>query len=91
VGTSVELAHPAKELGLESAEGRNVQWIGARPRGTIRVSELLRSRLRTSDGWRERIGLSPEAEPAGSETFIHWESLLEIAPGVVSVGDRAPR
>jgi sporulation protein YlmC with PRC-barrel domain len=50
VGTSVSLSRPAKELGLETADGRNVVWVGSPPRGTIRVSELLRSRLVTSSG-----------------------------------------
>jgi sporulation protein YlmC with PRC-barrel domain len=50
VGTSVALSQPAKELGLETRDGRNVQWVDAPPRGTIRVSELLRSRLVTSSG-----------------------------------------
>jgi hypothetical protein len=50
VGTSVGLARPAKELGLESAAGRDVLWVDAPPRGTIRVSELLGSRLESSSG-----------------------------------------
>jgi sporulation protein YlmC with PRC-barrel domain len=50
VGTSVGLAKTAKELGLETAAGRNVVWVGSPPRGTIRVSELLRSHLVTSSG-----------------------------------------
>jgi sporulation protein YlmC with PRC-barrel domain len=50
LGTAVQLAHSATELGLWSNDGRNVQWVGAPPRGTIRVSELLRSRLVTSSG-----------------------------------------
>jgi sporulation protein YlmC with PRC-barrel domain len=50
VGTAVHLSHTAEELGLESADGRNVEWVNAPPRGTIRVSELLRSRLVTSSG-----------------------------------------
>ena len=40
VGTSVELSRSAKELGVEAKDGRNVQWIGAPPRGTVRLSEL---------------------------------------------------
>jgi sporulation protein YlmC with PRC-barrel domain len=48
VGTSVRLSRPAKELGLESSDGRSVQWLGAPPRGTFRLSELLGSRLVTS-------------------------------------------
>jgi sporulation protein YlmC with PRC-barrel domain len=50
VGTSVGLSKPAKELGLETADGRNVQWVDVPPRGTLRVSGLLRSRLATSSG-----------------------------------------
>jgi sporulation protein YlmC with PRC-barrel domain len=50
VGTAVMLSKSAKELGLETSDGRNVQWVGSPPRGTIRVSELLRSRLMTSSG-----------------------------------------
>lgn len=50
VGTSVQLSRSAKELGLEAKDGRNVQWIGAPPRGTVRLSELLRSRLVNSSG-----------------------------------------
>jgi sporulation protein YlmC with PRC-barrel domain len=50
VGTAVRLARTAAELGLEASDGRNVQWVGAPPRGTIRVSELLRCRLATPSG-----------------------------------------
>jgi sporulation protein YlmC with PRC-barrel domain len=50
VGTAVELRHTAGELGLETNDGRNVQWVGAPPRGTIRLSELLRSSLVTASG-----------------------------------------
>jgi sporulation protein YlmC with PRC-barrel domain len=50
VGTSVALSRPAEELGLETADGRNVVWVGAPLRGTIRLSELLRSRLVTGSG-----------------------------------------
>jgi sporulation protein YlmC with PRC-barrel domain len=50
VGTSIGLSRSAKELGLETADGRNVVWVGSPPRGTIRMSELLRSRLVTSSG-----------------------------------------
>jgi sporulation protein YlmC with PRC-barrel domain len=61
VGTSVGLAHSAKELGLETNDGRNVQWLDSPPRGTLRVSELLRSRVVTSSGedlervWEVRV------------------------------------
>jgi len=48
VGTSVRLSRPAQELGLETSDGRSVQWVGDAPRGTIRLSELLRSRLVTT-------------------------------------------
>jgi sporulation protein YlmC with PRC-barrel domain len=128
VGTSVALSQPAKELGLETGDGHNVQWVGAPPRGTIRVSELLRSRLVTSSGvelgriwdvrverqtdlpdervneawrvvglitgragWQERIGLSPEGDPAEGETFTPWESVQDIGSGLVTVADSAPR
>jgi sporulation protein YlmC with PRC-barrel domain len=124
VGTSVRLSRTAKELGLERSDGRSVQWVGAQPRGTIRVSELLRSRLVTNAGedlgrvwdirierltevpdeqvnedwrvtglitgrmgWEERIGVSPEGDPAEGETFIGWESVQELAPGVVTVAE----
>jgi sporulation protein YlmC with PRC-barrel domain len=124
VGTSVELAHSAKDLGLETSEGRNVQWVDSRPPGTIRVAELLRSRLVTTSGtdlgriwdvrvergtelpdehvnepwrvtgliggtmgWKERIGLSPEADPAKGESFIPWESVRDLGTGVVTVFD----
>jgi hypothetical protein len=124
VGTSVELSRSAEELGLENGEGRNVQWVDAAPRGTIRVSELLRSRAISSSGadlgrvwdvraerqtkladervneawrvvgliagrsgWRERIGVSPEGDPAEGETFIRWDSALELGPGLVRVAD----
>ncbi|MFL5907502.1 MAG: hypothetical protein ACJ75Z_07905 [Solirubrobacterales bacterium] len=50
VSTAVWLSKPAKELGLETSDGRSVQWIDAPPRGTFRLSELLRSRLVTSSG-----------------------------------------
>jgi sporulation protein YlmC with PRC-barrel domain len=126
VGTSVVLARPAKDLGLESADGRNVQWVGAPPRGTIRASELLRSRLRTSSGvdlgriwdlraerqtdlpdervneswrisgviagragWRKRIGLSAEGDPVEGEIFTSWDSVQNIAAGLVTVADSA--
>jgi sporulation protein YlmC with PRC-barrel domain len=122
VGTSVQLAHTAEELGLETRDGRSVQWIGAPPRGTIRVSELLRSRLVADDGsdlgriwdvrverqtdlpdervneawrvvgliagrmgWQERIGVSPEGDPAEGETFTPWDSVQDIGDGVVTV------
>jgi sporulation protein YlmC with PRC-barrel domain len=54
VGTAVELSSTAAELGLETNDGRSVQWVGAPPRGTMRLSELLRSTLATSSG--ERLG-----------------------------------
>jgi len=50
VGTAVHLSSTAKELGLETNDGRNVLWAGAPPRGTMRVSELLRSSLITASG-----------------------------------------
>lgn len=50
VGTSVGLSRSAADLGLWTADGRNVQWVGTPPRGTIRVSALLRARLATSSG-----------------------------------------
>jgi sporulation protein YlmC with PRC-barrel domain len=50
VGTSVGLSRSARDLGLASSDGRNVQWVGAPPRGTIRVSGLLGSRLVTGAG-----------------------------------------
>jgi sporulation protein YlmC with PRC-barrel domain len=52
VGTAVHLSRTAKELGLETDDGRNVQWRGAPPRGTMRVSDLLRSNLVTRSGRR---------------------------------------
>jgi sporulation protein YlmC with PRC-barrel domain len=122
VGTSVALAHAARELGLETNGGRNVQWVDSPPRGTIRVSELLRSRLVSGSGedlgpiwdvrakrqtmvpdehvneewrivglisgragWKERIGLAPEGEPAESETFIPWDAVLAIGDRTVTV------
>jgi sporulation protein YlmC with PRC-barrel domain len=124
VGTSVGLARPAKELGLETADGRNVVWVGSPPRGTIRVSELLGSHLVTSsgtdlgriwdirverqtdlpdervneawrvtglitgrEGWKERIGVSPEGDPSPGEFFIPWQSVVEISSGTVAVAD----
>jgi hypothetical protein len=54
VGTAVRLAHAAHEVGLEADDGRNVQWLGAPPRGTLLLSELLGARLVSSDG--ERLG-----------------------------------
>jgi sporulation protein YlmC with PRC-barrel domain len=54
VGTAVRLAHTAKELGLETRDGRNIQWVEAPPRGTLRVSELLRSQL--YDGHANNLG-----------------------------------
>jgi sporulation protein YlmC with PRC-barrel domain len=128
VGTSVGLSRPARELGLETNDGHSVQWVGAPPRGTMRVSELLRSRLVTSSGlelgrvwdvraerqtqlpdehvneawqiaglitgrmgWKERIGLSSEGDPAEGETFTPWEAVQEIGSGAVTVADSARR
>jgi len=50
VGTAVRLSSTAKDLGLETDDGRSVQWTGAPPRGTMRVSELLRSTLVSGTG-----------------------------------------
>lgn len=50
VGTAVHLSKPAKELGLEMRDGRSVQWVDAPPRGTFRLSELLRASAVTSAG-----------------------------------------
>jgi sporulation protein YlmC with PRC-barrel domain len=122
VGTSVGLAHSARELGLETNDGRSVQWLDSPPRGTLRLSELLRSRVVTSsgedlkrvwdvrverqtkvpdervneswrvmgliagrDGWKERIGLSPESDAEEGETFIPWGSVQGIGSGTVTV------
>ena len=52
VGTAVHLSSTAKDLGLETNDGRSVQWVGDPPRGTFRVSELLRSSLVTRSGQR---------------------------------------
>jgi sporulation protein YlmC with PRC-barrel domain len=124
VGTSVGLSKPATELGLETTDGRNVVWVGSPPRGTIRVSELLRSHLATSsgtdlgriwdvrverqtdlpdehvnevwrvtgliagrEGWRERIGVSPEGDPSPGEFFTPWKSVVEIGAGTVTVAE----
>ena len=124
VGTSVGLSGSAADLGLWTADGRNVQWVGAPPRGTIRVSELLRSRLVTGSGrdlgriwdvrverqtqvpdeqvneawrvtgliagrggWRERVGVWPERDPAQAEGFTPWDSVLELGDGTVTVSD----
>src|SRR5215208_1058919 len=54
VGTAVHLSRTAEEIGLEAADGRNVQWLGSPPRGTVLVSELLRSSIVTEAG--EKIG-----------------------------------
>jgi sporulation protein YlmC with PRC-barrel domain len=128
VGTSVGLSRPARELGLETKDGRSVQWVGAPPQGTMRVSELLRSRLVTSSGlelgrvwdvraerqtqlpdehvneswrvtgliagrgaWKERIGLSPEGDPAEGEAFVPWESVQDVASGAVTVAGAGTR
>jgi sporulation protein YlmC with PRC-barrel domain len=128
VGTAVRVSRSAKELGLETKDGRSVQWVDAPPRGTIRVSDLLRSRLVTSSGaelgriwdvrverqtkvpdehvneawrvvgliagrrgWKERIGLSPERDPAEGETFTPWEAVQNIGSGLVTVADSARR
>jgi sporulation protein YlmC with PRC-barrel domain len=124
VGTSVGLSRPAHELGLETAEGRDVQWVDSPPRGTIRVYELLGSPLVTGSGavlgriwdvraerqtkvpdervneawrvtgliagrwgWKERIGLTAEADLSEGETFRPWSSVLEIRAGSVVVAD----
>jgi sporulation protein YlmC with PRC-barrel domain len=50
VGTAVQLRHTAADLGLETNDGRDIQWVGAPPRGTMRLSELLRSHLVTGSG-----------------------------------------
>ena len=52
VGTAVRLSSTAAELGLETNDGRSVQWVGAPPQGTIRVADLLRSDLVTRSGRR---------------------------------------
>jgi len=54
VGTAVQLSRTAAEIGLEANDGRNVRWLGSPPRGTILVSELLRSTIVTEAG--EKIG-----------------------------------
>ena len=54
IGTAVQLSSTAEELGLEANDGRSVQWVGAPPRGTMRLSQLLRSTLETPSG--ERLG-----------------------------------
>ena len=128
VGTAVRLSKPARELGLETRDGRSVQWVDAPPRGTFRLSELLRSQVRTTSGselgriwevraerqtkipdehvneeWRpvglligraglqERIGMSFEEDPVPSESFIPWDAVQDLAPGVVTVADSAGR
>jgi sporulation protein YlmC with PRC-barrel domain len=50
IGTAVSLAHTAGELGLEANDGRNVQWVGSPPRGTIRLSALLGATLVSGTG-----------------------------------------
>ncbi len=124
VGTSVGLSRSAADLGLWTADGRSVQWVDAPPRGTIRVSELLRSRLETGSGrdlgriwdvrverqtklpdervneawrvtgliagngaWRQRIGLASEDDPAGGKYLLPWDSVLDLADGVVTTTD----
>ncbi len=126
VGTSVGLSRPAKELGLEMADGHNVVWVGSPPRGTFRASELLGSRLLTAggvelgriwdiraerrtelpdervnepwrvvglisgrSGWKERIGLFPEGAPSSGETFVPWDSVVQIGSGTVTIADSA--
>jgi sporulation protein YlmC with PRC-barrel domain len=128
VGTAVRLSKPAKELGLETRDGRNVQWVDAPPRGTFRLSELLRAHLVTSSGsklgriwevraerqtkvpdeqvneaWRpvglligrvglqERIGMSFEEDPVPGQSFIPWDAIQDLAPGVVTVADPGAR
>jgi sporulation protein YlmC with PRC-barrel domain len=50
VGTAVHLAKSATELGLETRDGRSVQWLDDPPRGTFRLSQLLRAQAVTSSG-----------------------------------------
>src|SRR3954447_22314547 len=50
VSTAVHLSKTAKDLGLETRDGRNVQWLDAPPRGTFRLSQLLSAHLVTSGG-----------------------------------------
>jgi sporulation protein YlmC with PRC-barrel domain len=52
VGTAVQLSSTANELGLETNDGRNTQWVGAPPRGTFRASELLRATVINGSGTR---------------------------------------
>jgi sporulation protein YlmC with PRC-barrel domain len=124
VGTAVHLSHSARELGLETNDGRSVQWVGAPPRGTLRLSELLRSTLQTRSGeqlgriwdvrverqtklpdervnepwrvvglitgragWKERIGLSSEGDPADGEGFVPWQSVEDLSDGLVTVSN----
>lgn len=54
IGTAVSLAHTADELGLAGNDGRNVQWVGSQPRGTIRLSALLGAALLTASG--QKVG-----------------------------------
>jgi len=127
VGTAVRLAKSAKELGLETRDGRSVQWVDSPPRGTFRLSELLRSQLVTNSGselgriwevraerqtkipdehvkedWRpvglligrpglqERIGMSFEEDPVPSKSFIPWDAVQDLAPGLVTVAGPFP-
>jgi sporulation protein YlmC with PRC-barrel domain len=83
VGSAVQLSSPATELGLETNEGRSVQWVGAPPRGTIRVSELLRSTLQTRSGqklgrvWDVRV--ERRTKRAGERVNEPWQVIGLIA------------
>jgi hypothetical protein len=42
-------------------------------------------------GLQERIGMSFEEDPVPSEDFIPWDTVQDIAPGLVTVADAGRR
>lgn len=103
IGTAVQLSKTAKELGLETRDGRNVQWIDDPPRGTFRLSELLRARLVTSSGtdlgriWEVRAERRTEVpdervnEPWRIIGLLHGRGGLQERIGMTVEGDPVPR
>ena len=75
IQTSVELSATAEELGLETHDGKNIQWIGAPPPGTLRLSELLRSHLHSPTG--EKLGrvweIRAERDTAVADEHVNEE------------------
>jgi sporulation protein YlmC with PRC-barrel domain len=91
IETSVELAATAKELGLETHDGRNIQWLGAPPPRTFRLSNLLRSHLYSASGekldrvWEVRA--ERETDLPGEHVNEEWR-LVGLIHGRHGLGAR---